>query len=70
MPLPPPRCDCGHEYSIHPGGWMCKRVINVDKDGNKELCECGKFRVPQGPGKPKKTTAGRSSSRKNAPWWR
>lgn len=68
MPLSPPRCDCGHEYSIHPGAAMCMRVINIDKAGNEELCDCGKFRVPSrsGPAKPKAKTSGA----KSAPWWR
>lgn len=67
MPLPPPRCDCAHDYSEHEGGLSCKyrsRPAEADSE-----CSCSKFLVPNSGGRGRARKPKKSSS-KSAPWWR
>lgn len=62
---PPPKCACGHLYAIHAGSAQCRFIVkHVREPGEKESehdcekcerCKCPKFRVPDGPGRKKKT---------------
>lgn len=72
MSLPPPRCECSHDYGQHAGPGPCRFVIEGKTKEETERCGCGKFAVPRGPRRAKTPAArpGARGSRKSTPWWR
>lgn len=59
---PPPKCACAHLYAAHEGSgrclvWLRHRHETDDENDHSKCtrCPCAKFRVPDGPGRKKKS---------------